>query len=52
MVQVNLDIKEIYRALCPTCKKRLEAMVKGKLATNLAKTMLEGEGENAKSKGS
>lgn len=50
MVQINLDIKEIYRSLCPTCKKRLESMVKNKLAANLAKTILQGEEKDAPGK--
>lgn len=42
-IQVNLSVKEIYAALCPECKKKLEEMVKGKIADDLAKKVLEEE---------
>ena len=43
MIQVNLSVKEIYKLLCPKCKKELEKLVKDKMASELAKQVLEGE---------
>ena len=40
--KVDLDIKEIYRLLCPQCQKKLEDLVKDKLASRLAKNVLQG----------
>jgi hypothetical protein len=41
--QIPLNIKEIYKLLCPDCKKKLEDYVKDKLASQLAKRVLEGK---------
>jgi hypothetical protein len=42
-IQVNLSIKEVYKLLCPKCKKELEKLVKDKMASELAKQVLEGK---------
>jgi uncharacterized protein with PIN domain len=42
-IQVNLSVKEIYKLLCPECKKELEKLVKSKLDDQLAKQVLEGK---------
>ena len=40
-IQVNLSMKEIYKELCPKCKKKLEQMVRGKMEDEMVKKMLE-----------
>ena len=42
-IQVSLSIKEVYKLLCPKCKKELEKLVKDKMASELAKQVLEGK---------
>ena len=43
MKRVPLNIKEIYELLCPKCKQKLEELAKEKIASTLAKQMLEGK---------
>lgn len=43
MKRVPLDIKEIYRLLCPRCQKKLEALAKDRIAETLAKSLLQGK---------
>ena len=40
-VQITVDLKEIYRQLCPKCKRKLEKLVRDKLSEQLAKRVLE-----------
>ena len=42
-IQVNLSIKEVYKLVCADCKKKLEELVKDKMASELAKQVLEGK---------
>lgn len=44
-IQVPLNIKEVYKLLCPKCKKKLEALAKDKIAQALTKNVLEGKGD-------
>jgi len=46
--KVQLDIKEIYRLMCPECRDKLRDLVKGKLADQVVKQALEGQSEVAK----
>ena len=41
-IRVPLNIKEIYKLLCPKCKEKLEALAKERIAKALAKNVLEG----------
>ena len=43
MIRVPLNIKEIYKILCPKCKEKLEAVAKEKIAEALAKNVLQGK---------
>ena len=43
MIQVSLSLKEIYKQLCPECKKKLERMLAEKLAEQSVKQALEGD---------
>ena len=43
MIQVNLSIKEVYDLMCKQCKKKLEKLVQEKIASQLAKQVLEGK---------
>ena len=49
MPQVNLEVKEIYKKLCPKCKAVVESIVKDQLVDELlgptVKQALEGKGE-------
>lgn len=47
-MKVPLHIKEIYAVLCPECKQKLEDMAKDRIATALAKNILEGPGKRSK----
>jgi hypothetical protein len=40
---IALELKDIYKLLCPDCKEQLEVLVKGKLQDNIAKSLLEGK---------
>lgn len=42
-IRVNVDIKQIYKVLCPECKKKVEKIVKERIAEDGAKQVLEGE---------
>lgn len=39
-MEINIDIKKIYRQLCPECKKKLEAMVEKNVAREATKQFL------------
>jgi hypothetical protein len=43
MPQVNLSLKEIYKALCPKCKDKIVKMVHEKLTQDGIKQELEGK---------
>lgn len=49
-LSVNVDVKKLYKKLCPECKKVLEEMVQDDLAKqyakSLAKNVLEGKTES------
>ena len=44
-LDLNIDVKEIYKMLCPQCKEKLEKNIEEKIANqytkNLAKQILE-----------
>jgi len=42
-IPVPLNIKEVYKILCPKCKQKLEKLAKEKIAGALAKNVLEGK---------
>jgi hypothetical protein len=44
-IQVNLSLPEIYKALCPKCKKALQELVKSKMADQAIQQALEGKEE-------
>jgi len=44
LTQVNLSLKEIYKELCPKCKKKLEKMLAERLASQSVKEALEDKG--------
>lgn len=51
MSQVNLNVKEIYKALCPKCKKAVEKMVEEQLVEELLGPTVKqalGEGKGKK----
>ncbi len=50
MVQVNLDIKQIYKLMCPKCKAKLERLVQSRISQDMAKNMLQGKEKNAAGK--
>lgn len=43
--KIKVDIREIYRLLCPECKAKVSQMVKDKLADQVVKDALEGKSE-------
>ena len=40
-ITVDVDIKEIYKLLCPKCKKKVKALVMQKVSEKLAEQVLE-----------
>ena len=40
-IKVDLSIKEIYKMLCPECKKKLKELVQKKITEQLADQILE-----------
>ena len=42
-INVNIDLRELYRRLPPKCKKILEEMVKEEIAKQLTDNLLKGE---------
>lgn len=45
MEKVNVDIKEVYRLLCPECRERLKQLVKDKMTDQMVTGALEGKQE-------
>lgn len=43
--KIKVDIREIYRLLCPECKAKVGQMVKDKLTDQVVKDALEGKSE-------
>jgi len=43
--QVSLPLPEIYKALCPQCKVKIEELVREKLASEAIRAALEGKEE-------
>lgn len=41
-LQINLTMREIYKNLCPQCKRKLEKMVKEKMDEAMVKRVLKG----------
>lgn len=42
-IPVPLNIKDVYKILCPKCKQKLATLAKDKIALALAKNVLEGK---------
>ena len=40
-LQVNIQLREIYKILCGRCKKKLKKLVQEKVAEQLAEQLLE-----------
>jgi len=41
-VEVKVDLKEIYKMLCPECKRKLINYIKEKMSEELIRKQLEG----------
>lgn len=39
-LQVKIDVKEIYRLMCPECKKKMKELIQRRMAEQLAKRVL------------
>jgi hypothetical protein len=39
-ITVNIDLKEIYRILCPKCKKQVKALVQQKISEKLVEQVI------------
>jgi len=42
-IEIKVDLKEIYKMLCPECKKKLVNYIKEKMAEEIIRKQLEGE---------
>ena len=40
-LRINIELREIYKRLCPKCKEKLKKLVQEKVAEALAEQILE-----------
>lgn len=40
-IQINLQLAEIYKVVCPKCQKKIRDLVKDKMADDMIKSALE-----------
>jgi len=43
-VKVQVSLKDIYKRVCPKCKKKIRELIKEKITDRMVDQVLEGEG--------
>jgi len=41
-VEVQVSLREIYRAVCPKCKKKIRELIREKITEDMVNRVLEG----------